>query len=135
MSGKADKVVSKLQKVNRANEELVSCLIEDPTCLDDIKYRNAKKEVYKYAIAYFESKYIESTSYYNKKMPNSRISILLHVSIDDWKASSGEAEDKAATKMTRQVFDASIEELRLVPDDIRATAFKIIRNFLTEKSQ
>ncbi|MBQ2836449.1 MAG: hypothetical protein IJE68_06430 [Clostridia bacterium] len=134
MSGKVDKILSKLEKLNRANEELVSCLIDDPTCLDAFQHQSVKKQVYKYAIAYFEAKYIETQSC-RQKMPNNRISILLNIAIDKWRVAKGEEEYKAATNIARQVFDASIQELRIVPNAIRVTAFKIIREFLTEMSQ
>ena len=134
MSARVDKILSKLEKINRANEELVSCLIDDFTCLDAFPHRALKKQVYKYAIAYFEGKYIDSKSD-KKKMPNTRCSTLLLIAIEDWQSAKGDAERIAVAKMARTIFDASIQELRFVPDEIRMTAFKIVRNFLTEMSQ
>ena len=135
MSVGVDKIASKLDKINRANEELVSCLIDDFTCLESFQHRALKKQVYKYAIAYFESKYIECKSNV-KKMPNERCSILLQIAIDDWRAAvTGEAERKAVAKMAKMILNTSINELGCVPDEIRMAAFKIVRNFLTEMSQ
>lgn len=134
MSVGVEQIASKLEKVNRANAELVSCLIDDFYCLDAFQHRALKKQVYKQAIAYFEGKYIASKDD-QKKMPNTRCSILLQIAIEDWQAARGEAERRAVEKMARTIFNSSIQELRFVPDDIRVTAFKIVRNFLTEMSQ
>jgi len=134
MSVGIDKIAFKLDKINRATEELVSCLIDDFTCLDAFQHRALKKQVYKYAIAYFEGKYIDSKSD-KKKMPNTRCSELLLIAIEDWQAAKGDAERIAVAKMARTIFDASVQELRFVPDEIRETAFKIVRGFLTEMSQ
>ena len=134
MSVEVEQIVSKLEKVNRANKELISCLIDDFCCLDAFPHRALKKQVYKYAIAYFEGKYIESKGNM-KKVPNDRCSILLQIAIEDWQAAKGDAERIAVAKMARTIFDSSIQELRVVPDDIRVTAFKIVRSFLTEMSQ
>ena len=134
MSVEVEQIVSKLEKVNRANKERISCLIDDFCCLDAFPHRALKKQVYKYAIAYFEGKYIESKGNM-KKVPNDRCSILLQIAIEDWQAAKGDAERIAVAKMARTIFDSSIQELRVVPDDIRVTAFKIVRSFLTEMSQ
>ena len=127
VSAKVNKIASKLEKINRANEELVSCLIDDFSCLDGFQDRALKEQVYKYAIAYFERKYIRSKSD-RKKMPNTKISILLQIAIDEWRDAREEAERNAVAQIARIIFKASIQELRLVPDDTRVTAFKIVRN-------
>ena len=73
MSVEVEQIVSKLDKVNRTNKELVSCLIDDFCCLDAFPHRALKKQVYKYAIAYFEGKYIESKGNNKKMSPKFRI--------------------------------------------------------------
>ena len=134
MSAGVDKIASKLEKINRVNEELLSYLIDDFTCLDAFKDRALKEQVYQYAIAYFESKYIASKSG-KKKMSNAKISILLQIAIDEWRAAREEAERNAVAKIARIILKASIQELILVPDEIRVTSFKIVRNFLADKSR
>ena len=134
MSEKVEKIVSNLEEVNRVNENLVSLLIDDFRCLDAFQHKALKKQAYKYALAYFEGKYIRSKSS-NEKTDNSEISRRLINAIEDWRVAKGDAELNAVSKIARTIFKASLEQLSYVPDNIRVTAFKIVRNFLTEMSQ
>lgn len=131
MSGMTEKILSKLEKINRTNEELVTLLIDNPTCLDAYQYRAFKKQIYQYAVAYFEAKNIESQSQ-GYRTPNSRTSILLRIAVEDWQVCRGDAERKAAAKITKILLETDVQELKFVPEDIRASAFKIIRSYLAE---
>ena len=131
MSGKVDKILSKLEKINRLNREIVVCLIDDPWCLDAYPYLTSKKQAYQQAIAYFESKRIESKSNGPKTL-NDRTTILLCLAIEEWKKGVCEKEYEAAAKITKLMLNTSAADLQLVPEDIKGTAFKIIKSYLIE---
>ena len=129
MSSARKGVLVALEKRARANDQVASCLIEDPHCLDG---NPVKDKAYSIAFDYFTEKIVESEAAENASY-HCRTTIELVNLIDSYNECNKENKDEYARKIAYYVLQTQENWLKIIPDEIKEAAFQVIAEYLEKQ--
>lgn len=129
MSDKASKhLLSYMEEVKRATENMIRCLLENPSCLDG---NPKKEEAYQMALEYFKSKQEKSKS--TNPSYAKAYAIQLRNLIDSYYQAEEGNKNDYAVQLAIKLLNTVKFWLRLIPDQLKDEAFQIIFKYLEEQ--
>ena len=122
-------LLSYMKEADRANENVVRCLLENPSCLEG---EPQKEEAYQRALDYFKNKQEKSKSTENGSYAKALANQLKNFSDSYYQAEGGNKNDYAR-QMAIKVLNTAKFWLRRIPDQVKEEVFQIIYKYLEEQ--
>ena len=122
-------IAAKLEKYTLISSEIATYLIENPHCLDG---DTRKAMAYQIAIQYFSDKQELSASLGHESY-NWPEAIKMGLLIDCHSDGDDKVKEEYTIKMAKQLLETTPHWLRMIPDEISDTAFKIVIQYLEQQ--
>lgn len=123
-------ITAKLEKYTRIGSEIATYLIDNPHCLDG---DSQKDRAYQVAIQYFTDKQEESKSTgaesYNWAEAT-RLGVLINCHVDG----NDKIKTEYAKKIAKYILETAVYWLKLIPDEVKNDAFRIVIEYLERQS-
>lgn len=122
-------IIAKLEKHTRIGAEIATYLIENTHCLDGDPQ---KDRAYQVAIQYFTDKQEDSKST-GRESYNWAEATRLGVLIDCYMDGDEEVKIQYAKKITKYILETASHWLKLIPDETKEVAFRIVMQYLEQQ--
>ena len=129
MSCARNGILVALEKRAMITDQLADWLIKEPHCMDG---NPLKEKAYKITIEYFAEKIEESKI--RKGSYNNRMTIELVNLIDCYNEADQDEKHEYAKKIAYYVLQTQENWLKIIPDEVKESAFEIIAEYLKKQS-